>query len=98
MPFIQNSKDYSIFSKCLLSNIKSCYYENSMCNRIENSSKLKLWSVQKKKFVFHEASFIKFRNEQISERESSMNCVLNLPVILSKNRSIKRLAGVPTNI
>ena len=85
MPFIQDSKDYCIFSNSLLSNIKTFYYENSMCNRIENSSKLKLWSVQKKKLVilfFHEASFCKFRNEQISECENSKNYVLNLPVIL----------------
>ena len=33
-------------------------------------------------FVFHAASFCKFRNEQISECENSINYVLNLPVIL----------------
>ena len=109
--FIQNSKDYSVVFYILcnnsLSNIKSFYYENSMCNRIENSLKLTVWSVQKKKLVilfFHKASFCKFRNEQISECENSMNYVLNLPVILVetcsyfKQESIKRSAGVPTNI
>ena len=83
-------KLFYIFFNGLLSNIKKYYYENSMCNRIENSSKLKLWSVQKKKFVVlffmrrHFANFnwCKFRNEQISECENSTNYVLNLPVIL----------------
>ena len=55
-------------------------------------------------FCFHEASFCKFRNEQISECENSLNYVLNLPVILVetcfyfKQESIKRSAGVPTDI
>ena len=55
-------------------------------------------------FCFHEASFCKFRNEQISECENSLNYVLNLPVILVetcfyfKQELIKRSAGVPTDI
>ena len=47
--------DYSIFSNGLLSNIREIYQKNSMCNRIENSSKLKLCSKRNLFFCFPQA-------------------------------------------